>query len=286
MSETMVPTVSKWPFLLGDILLLGVAAAIGWQCRAGAMPYSPAYVGLIVAAVALGAWLLCRPFLREHEAAVRAGEQTNLSGTLAQIRHLEGAGQQVAGAAAQLSAAGQSLSGVEEAARELTAKISQERAAFAHFLQNVNDQEKQATRLEVEKLRRAEQEGLQVIVHLLDHTYALFQAGARSGQPGLVQQLGNFRAASLDAVRRLGLVSHEAESGTGFNPDAHETHDGTEAVPGALISGTFACGYTFRGTPLRRIVVVTQESAQVAGGVSPVAGVGDSDPDPVLPMNS
>lgn len=284
MSETMGPTVSKWPFLLGDILLLGVAAGIAWQCRIGAMPYSPAYVGLIVAAVALGAWMLCRPFLREHEAAIRASEQTNLAGTLTQIRHLEGVGQQVAGAAAQLTAAGQSLSGVEEAARELTAKISQERHQFAQFLQNVNDQEKQNTRLELEKLRRGEQEGLQVIVHLLDHTYALFQAGARSGQPGLVQQLGNFRAACLDSVRRLGLVSHEAEPGSGFNPDAHETHDGQEASVGTPIAGTFACGYTFRGAPLRRIVVVTQESALLAGGAAPVAGVGGSDAEPSVPL--
>ena len=265
MSETMGSSVPKWPFLLGDLLLLGVAAAIGWQCRSGAMPYSPAYVGLIVAAVALGAWLLCRPFLREHEAAVRAGEQTNLAGTLAQIRHLEGAGQQVAGAAAQLTAAGQSLSGFETAARELTGKIAEERLAFSQFLQNVNDQEKQATRLELEKLRRAEQEGLQVIVHLLDHTYALFQAGARSGQPGLVQQLRNFRGACLDAVRRLGLVSYEAEAGIGFNPDAHEAHDGREVPAGTPIAGTFACGYTFRGAPLRRIVVVLEEPAAAVG---------------------
>ncbi len=274
MSDVSVPTVSKWPFLLGDLLLVAVAVAISWQCHVKAIPNSPSYVGLIVAAVALGAWLLCRPFLVDHETAVRATEQTNLAGTLAQIRHLEGAGQQISGAVAQLAAAGNSFGAVEAAARELSTKLAQERLEFTQFLTTVNDQEKQVTRLEIEKLRRGEQEGLQVIVHLLDHTFALFQAGARSGQPGLMQQLGNFRSACLDAVRRLGVVAHEAEAGAAFNPEIHESHDGQEVPPGTLIAGTFACGYTFRGTPLRRMVVVTQDAAQAFGGQHPVAGVG------------
>lgn len=275
MSEESVPTVAKWPFLLGDLLLVGVAAAIGWQLRVGAIPLSPAYVALLVGAVAVGAWFLVWPFLREHDAAVRASERTDLAGTLAQIRQLEGAGQQVAGVVAQLGAAGRSLEGVQEAARELGAKLAQERLEFSQFLQKMNDQEKQVTRLEIEKLRRGEQEGLQVIVHLLDHTYALFQAGARTGQPALVQQLGNFRAACLDSVRRLGLVAHEAEPGAVFNPQMHESHDGSEVSPGTTIAGTFACGYSFRGQPLRPVVVVTREAAQAAGGLPPVAGVGD-----------
>ena len=273
MIEVPVPTVPKWPFLLGDLLLLSVAGAMAWQLRSAAVVISPAYVGILVATVAAGAWLLCRPFLREHEAAARGAEQTNLANTLTQIRQLEAVGQQLTGAATQIAAAGQSLTRVEQTAQDLANQLSIERSELGKTLQHLNTQEQQATRLEMDKLRRAEEEALQVIVHLLDHTYALHQAGARSGQPGLVQQLGNFRMACLDAVRRLGLVALEAAPGEGFDPERHQTHDGLEAPVGAPIAGTFACGYSFRAALLRPIVVVT-EAAAAAGGDSPIAGVG------------
>ena len=141
MSDSLVPTVPKWPFLLGDALLLGVAGFIGRQCHAGALPVTPAYVGLIVGSVGFGAWMLCRPFLREHEAAVMVSERSDLAGTLAQIRHLESAGQQVAGAVAQLNASGKQLGEVETSARELVARLAEERAQLVQFLQRTNDQE-------------------------------------------------------------------------------------------------------------------------------------------------
>ena len=264
MSHVTVPKVPKWPFLLGDFLLVALALGLAWQVHTGSLHSSNTTLLGIIGSVALGAWLLCRPFLREYEAAVQSSERTDLSGTLAQIRHLEGVGQQVTSAAAQLNHASQSLGQVEEAARTLTTKISEERTQFAQFLQNFNDQEKQTLRLELDKLRRGEQEALQVLVHLLDHTFALYQAGSRSGQPALVHQLTQFRAACLDAVRRLGLAAQEAEPGIGFNPEIHQTHDGQEVPAGAPIAGTFACGYTFQGAPLRRIVVLTQEAASHA----------------------
>jgi molecular chaperone GrpE (heat shock protein) len=264
MSEVSVPTVPKWPFLLGDVLLLGVAGGLAWQTHTGAVPYTPFTVTGIVGSVAVGAWLLCRPFLREHEAAVQAGERTDLSGTLAQIRQLEGVGQMVTAAAAQIQASGLSLAQVEKTAQSLTGRIAEERTQFTQFLQNFNDQEKQTLRLETEKLRRGEKDVLLVLVHVLDHTYALFQAGARSGQPGLTQQLAQFRGACLEAVRRIGLVAQETAPGTAFDPEQHQTPDGQEAAPGSPIAGTFACGYTFQGALLRRVIVVTQEAADRA----------------------
>ena len=284
MSDISVPKVPKWPFLLGDFLLVALALVLAWQTHSQSLPNSTAMIVGIVGSVALGAWLLCRPFLREYEAAVQASERSDLAGTLTQIRHLEGVGQQVSSAAAQLNHASQALGQVETVARTLTDKIAEERTQFSQFLQNFNDQEKQTLRLEVEKLRRGEQEALQVIVHLLDHTFALHQAGSRSGQPALANQLAHFRAACLDAVRRLGLAAHELEPGTGFNPEIHQPHDGQAVAVGAPLAATFACGYTFQGAPLRRIVVVTQAAAEAASRANPTES--SNGPEEAMPPSS
>ena len=54
---------------------------------------------------------------------------------------------------------------------------------FTEFMQKMNDSEKAALRLEVEKLRRGEGEWLQVLVRILDHVFALHAAAVRSGEP-------------------------------------------------------------------------------------------------------
>ena len=63
---------------------------------------------------------------------------------------------------------------------------------FSEFMQKMNDSEKAALRLEIEKLRRGEGEWLQVLVRILDHVFLLHAAAMRSGQPKLVGQISQF----------------------------------------------------------------------------------------------
>ncbi len=271
MSEVQYPPAPKWPFLVGDVLLLGTAAGLAWAAHAGRLPFGTGTAAVIAGAVAAGAWLLTRPYRMEYEAAMRASEQVSLAGTLDQIRLVQQAGRDIQAAVAGFQGAGDAARLARTASEELADRLQSEREAFSAFLQKSNDQDRQAMRLELEKLHRGEQETLNVILHLLDHTFALHQAGVRSGQPGLVQQLGQFRAACLDAVRRLGIAAHEARPGDAFDPEMHETADGTASQPGARIQGTVACGYSIRGVGVRRIVVTVEpvgggsESAGTAG---------------------
>ena len=53
----------------------------------------------------------------------------------------------------------------------------------------MNDAEKGALRLEVEKLRRTEGEWVQVVVRVLGRILLLHNAAARSGQPELAAQI-------------------------------------------------------------------------------------------------
>lgn len=228
------------------------------------MPGGLKYFALVAACVAAGAFLMVWPFLREQEAAAQLAQQDNLAGTLDQIRQLQAVGGQIAAATAQWTGIQEAAGRTVGTAGQLLQDMRTERESFSEFLRGTNDQHKQAMGLELEKLHRSHQEILQVVVHLLDHTYALYLAGSRSGQPALAQQLGNFRAACLDATRRLGLVAHEAQPGEAFDPQKHQTRDGSAPAEGVAITETVACGYTFQGTPLRRIVVSVGEAAAEA----------------------
>jgi hypothetical protein len=68
---------------------------------------------------------------------------------------------------------------------EIAERMTAEAKGFAEFMQKANDSEKAHLRLEVDKLRRAEAEWLQIMTHVFDHVYALYAAAAKSGQPNL-----------------------------------------------------------------------------------------------------
>ena len=274
MSDT-TPTVAKWPFLLGDFSVLVAAAVLAWLAHTGELPWSLGLGAVIAAAVAIGAWILVTPFLREHDGRLKLLEHAGLSDTLSQIRQLEGVASAVTAAGNQVVATERGLALANEAARSLMDEMHAERRAFAESMRRQDEQERQTLRLELDKLRRGEEESLKVICHLLDHNYAVFLAGVRSGQPELAQQLGNFRAACLDAVRRLGIVSHEAQAGDAFLPDTHQTEDGRIPPEGSKVAGTVACGYSIRGMPVRPIIVqIAGEALPAAESVEPEAEAG------------
>jgi molecular chaperone GrpE (heat shock protein) len=127
---------------------------------------------------------------------------------------------------------------------------------FSEFMQKMNDSEKGALRLEIEKLRRGESEWLQVLVRILDHVFVLHTAAVRSGQPKLVEQISNFQNACRDAARRIGLVPFNAEADEPFNPERHQAV-GEEGQPSAdaVVAETVGAGFTFQGRLLRPALV-------------------------------
>lgn len=139
--------------------------------------------------------------------------------------------------------------------------MTQEGKEFAQFMEKANDTERAHLRLEIEKLRRAENEWLEVLVRICDHVYALHRAALNSGQPALADQLTRFQQAVRDSIRRLGLVPHEAKPDEPFDERAHQLAEPDLAAPaGALIADTLATGYTLQGQTIRRIVVALKET--------------------------
>jgi molecular chaperone GrpE (heat shock protein) len=248
------PRTTKWPFLLFDVILLALA---GFLLSQAAKPLGTVEIAAVCALGIIGAWVAVTPFLRDQSAAVKLYEQANLSGTLAQIGELESVAQKIALASSQWQGVQETSARTVSTASALVDRMSSEAKAFSNLLTEADQREKQNLRLELEKVRRGEQEQLQVLVHLLDHVYALYLAGIRSGQDGLVAQLSQFRAAVQDATRRIGLVVHEAKPGDGFDPNLHQTINGSDPAAGTPIDHCVACGYSYQGQGLRRIVVST-----------------------------
>ena len=268
------------PFVIGDLLLLAAAWLIFYQAR---RPMTPAEIAGFAACVALGAGLGVWPFILRHQAALKVAEMSSLTDTLAQIQQLEEVAECIGRATGQWQTAQEHATMVTTAAREIADRMTAEQASFRAFVEKASDIERTHLRLEVEKLRRTEGEWLQVIVRILDHVYARYVAAVRSGQPGLIEQLGHFQLACRDVARRIGLVPVIPEPGAPFDPKVHQLPDANTVIPEpALVAETLAAGYAFQGQMVRPALV----SVQVPAPPPVEANVVPSLPDPPTPPAS
>jgi molecular chaperone GrpE (heat shock protein) len=220
-------------------------------------------IALVGGLTGLGAWIFIQPFQKDHEAAVKLFEQVNLASAAEKLSSLDKTAQQIAAATAQWQDIQAVSSKTVNAAGNIASQIAAEAKGFSEFLTRANDGEKSNLRLEIEKMRRGEKDSLQVVIHLMDHCFALFQAASASGQPQLIQQIGNYRNACIDATRRVGILPYEAQAGEPFDSERHEIADGSEPPQGATVDRTIAWGYTFQGVGIRRIqvAIATTETA-------------------------
>lgn len=280
MSNQRVPSPSRWPFYLADVLLLSLAY---WIIDHYPHPVPIGAFALVVVCVALAAWLGVMPHRSHYQALIRFAESDELNDAVSQINTVEQAAEQIQAATAQWQGVQEQSSRTVTAAREISERMTAEAKAFAEFMQKANDQEKATLRLEIEKLRRGEGQSLQVLIHLLDHVFALHQAGARSGQPNLEAQLSRFQEACRDVVRRVGLTPFEASAGEAFDGEKHQVADGQpEPCPAAIVGQTLAAGYFFQSGLVRRSLVTIRSAEVEATPNAPTAEIAEP-PTPETP---
>jgi molecular chaperone GrpE (heat shock protein) len=256
MRDQIEPKLSKLPFYFADALLLGAALFIYNQSP---HPLGAWQTGLIVLSVACGAWISVLPFVLEYRAKVKVAEAGALTTVVAQIQNMESIAAQISGATGQWQTVQEQASQTAVTARQITERMAAEAKGFAEFVQRANDGEKANLRLEVEKLRRAEADWLQVLVRMLDHVYALHQGAVRSQQASLIEQVSHFQNACRDAARRVGLSPFIATDSEPFDAQRHQLIDGnSEAGNGSAVAETIAAGYTFQGKLVRPALVRLQ----------------------------
>ena len=261
MNEVSEWKIAKWPFLLANAILLALATAVIWK---SAHPISSADTAIAVASAALGALLGCLPFVMEYRAVKKLIEVNAVTSVAEQLHDLKKYSAQIAAATDQWARvqdvtkehADKTVAG----AREIAERMATEIREFNEFQAKLNDTEKGALRLEVEKLRRTEGEWLQVVARILDNVFALHVAAVRSGQPELIEHIGSFQNACRDAARRVGLVPFAAEVGEKFDAQKHRAR-GVENPPAEVaIAETLSPGFTFQGRPLRPALVRLQDA--------------------------
>jgi molecular chaperone GrpE (heat shock protein) len=256
MPDGINSTLPKWPFYAADILLSAIAVYV--LHRLGKIEGTGGILIAIAAliAAAWAAWLSILPWITEYRDATKQSETVALAGTLEQIKNLQQVGNLIGNANAQWQTVQDSANRTVNAAREIADKMKAETDEFMKFLQNANDQEKGHLRLEIEKWRKSEADFLQVTVRMLDHIFALHQAGSRSGQANLITQLDQFQNACRDAARRIGLLAFAPNPGEPFDARSHQLVDPGMTIPDqAHVGQVLATGYTYQGQLLRRALV-------------------------------
>jgi len=268
LKELKVP---KWPFFLGDAIMLGLSYYIYWQ--ASKLPLDRWELSALGVCATLGALLGILPYLLEYRAVIKYGalikliETSSLCAATEKISNLESCVGQITSATDFLQTAQAQADKTAELAKEITERMTAEAREFTAFLQKANDGEKATLRLETEKLRRAEADWLGVLVHILDHVFALTRAAERSGQQNLIAQHNQFQNACRDASRRVGLSVVLATPGEPFDAQRHQLPEGGEVPAGASVGEVLATGFTFQGKLIRPVMVRVQssESAAAAG---------------------
>ena len=258
MSESTAPKITKWPFIVGDVALLLMAWLVYYESDPNT-PFNGLEAFWCFACVAAGAWVMVLPYLREFQARADLTEASELAASVEKISSLEALTKQVENATEQWLHVEDRANEINATSKEIAGKINAEAREFTEFLQNANDTEKKHLRLEVDKLNRAQVDWVKVVTGMLDHVFALNQAGRQSGQEKLIRQLDNFQIACRDVARRVGVVTHEPKPDECFDGEKHQLRD-PEAEPesGAKIIGIAAQGLTHQGQMLRKTIVIIE----------------------------
>ena len=261
MSDTTHPKISPVPFIFADLLFLGLAAYIVY---ASDRPLAMWQTIALLVAVAGGAWCSFIPFVRQFRADVQLAELSNLTTVVAQIQGMEAVARQIQLATGQWQTVHEQASKTSGAAKEVAERMTLEIRSFSAFMEKADGGEKQHLHLEIEKFRRGEGEWVQACVRILDHVFALYTAALRSSQPALIEQIGQFQNACLEALRRVGLNAFAARSEEPFNPEHHNLPpDASGTAPGTALEGTIALGITFQGQIIRKPMVAPRAPSKL-----------------------
>lgn len=275
MSLLTVPRTIKWPFFLGDLLMLGLAWFFYYHAK---LPMNGPTLTACIACVAIGAVFGILPFLLDYRSEIRLAESASLTTAVDQIQNMDTVANRIAQATSQWQTVHEHANEAVTAARKVSDQMTAEMKSFVEFFEKAQASERQHLTLEVDKLKRAESDWLNVLVRILDHVYALHSAAARSGQPKVIDQLTHFQLAVRDVARRVGLIPFEAEVGAPFDAKKHQLPDNAEVPDDSRIGATLATGFTFRGQMIRP-VLVELEGSQTNAPPAPSEQSNDRPPD-------
>ena len=153
-------------------------------------------------------------------------------------------------------ASGQSIA----AAKEVAAQIAEDAKSFTTTMAELNNSKVKSLELEVEKLKRAEQDWGGIVMGQLILVYRLRESAVLSGKEQFIETMTSFQAQCRDMARRVGLTAYDAKEGDAFNPEQHQLPD-VDATAGkdAMVAATKLPGFTLQGRLMRKAVVALKD---------------------------
>lgn len=265
--------IAKFPFVIGDLLLLAMAGWIIWD--SGGLPGG--YLLLtVVGCLVVGMFFSVLPFLLDYRAELKREEINEFQNVSEQLKSLTQLEEHIRHATSQWQSIQDHCLKTVEDAGQIGKSMTEESQRFAEVMQSMNVSEKEHLRVEVEKLRRGERDWLQALVRVLDHVFSLHKAAIQSGQQKLIQQITNFQHAVTDVVRRMGLVQHNAEIGSIYNSELHQIlNNENEQFNEAAVAETLAPGFTFQGRMVRLPLVRLVEKSSLRSSQTPKSETDD-----------
>lgn len=253
--ESRRPDLPLWPFFILDVLFLGLAYLLFKNMR---QPLGAPEAAEIILCAIGAAICFSLPFLRRNANETALAQAEAVADAVKEIKKLDSLAQQINFATTQWQGVQEHATKTVDASREVADCMAAEAKSFVEFLKKANENEKAHLRVEVDKLRRAEGQWLEVVVRLIDNVYALNQAAIQSGKANLINQIGQFHKNCLESTRKVGLVPIAAETGAAYDANAHDLFEGEKPDDKAKVAQTVACGYTFQGQSVRKPIVTLQ----------------------------
>jgi len=249
-----------WPFITLDLLFLGLAFLMfkNMNHPLGALEAAEIILCAVGAAICFSL-----PFLRRNANDAALAQAEAVAGAVKEIQKLESVGQQINLATTQWQGVQEHATKTVDAAREVADSMAAEAKSFVEFLKKANESEKAHLRIEVDKLRRAEGQWLEVLVRIMDNIHALNLAAIQTGKANLIGQIGQFHNNCREAVRRIGLVPIVVEPDAAFDATTQDLFEGEKATDDSKVGQTVACGYTYQGQVVRKPVVLLQTGKTV-----------------------
>jgi hypothetical protein len=243
-----MPRPPKWPYFLGDALLLALACYVGLTVD----PLSALALSVIFGCVALGALLAAVPYLLDALSDQRAADAAFQQKLEAQNQRLAHAADVLAATAAQIKAAHEAAAKAVHAADALPYKLQEKIAEFTNQLQERDDEDKAAMAKELDLLRDTEGQRLTALVGTIQSATKEFSSiekearaaleaarrEATEAAPALAAALG---AATTRAEAALNQSSAQAQNAIGATEArAREAFAAAETISDRLLERTAA----------------------------------------------
>ncbi len=248
-------SVPKWPFLSADIIFVVLGFWISSLIQGEPLLWQ---ILSILSCAVLGTTFAILPFYFEYKAEAKAVEIAQLTSVTKEINKMELVASQITSASENWAAVQDSSKQTALLAEEIAAGIAESVKSHDKFMATATNEEFKVLKLEVEKLRRSENDWANSLVGLLDLVYRLERSAAASGKEQFIQTMGQFQAQCREVSRRVGVVAFEAETGASFNPDEHALPEGDPVSPAAIISETRLPGFRLQGKLVRKPLVATR----------------------------